>query len=150
MANEKKVTVNEKAAAGLTETINGHLVVVREPIMDKYGKQMQTKDGRDYFAYCVRGNVRGREVKADFVPKDNGGYEPLDIVFDVSPKAELFMEERESESDKTGKVTKYMAYWVQTVDENGLIYSCNVRPQRDSDKALLSMLLNLIGGDKFV
>lgn len=146
MANETKKTVNEKAAMNVTETINGHLVVVREPILDKNGKQMQTKEGRDYFAYCVRGTVRGRAVKADFTPKDFGGYEPLDIVFDVSPKAELFMEERESESDKTGKITKYMAYWVQSVDEDGRIYKCNVKPQRDSDKALLGMLLNCIGG----
>ena len=32
MANETKKTVNEKAAMNVTETINGHLVVVREPI----------------------------------------------------------------------------------------------------------------------
>ena len=146
MADEKKKTASEGMATDGTETINGHVVVVREPILDKNGKQMQTKEGRDYFAYCVRGIVRGRAVKADFTPKDFGGYEPLDIVFDVSPKAELFMEERESESDKTGRITKYMAYWVRSVDDDGRIYECNVKPQRDSDKALLGMLLNYIGG----
>ena len=47
MADEKKRTASEKTATDGTETINGHLVVVREPILDKNGKQMQTKEGRD-------------------------------------------------------------------------------------------------------
>lgn len=136
MANEKNVTT---VAA---ETLNGNLVVVREPIKDKNGKQMQTQDGRDYFAYLVRGKVRGRDVKIDFSPKDVGGYEPLDILFDISPKAELLMEERTQESDKTNKITKYMAYWLRVIDEDGIVWECNVKPQRDSDKTLLGYLLN--------
>lgn len=136
MANEKNVT------AVAAETLNGNLVVVREPIKDKNGKQMKTQDGRDYFAYLVRGKVRGRDVKIDFSPKDVGGYEPLDILFDISPKAELLMEERESESDKSNRVTKYMAYWLRVIDEDGAVWECGVKPQRDSDKTLLGYLLN--------
>ena len=125
----------------VTETINGNLVVVREPIIGKDGKQMLTKnDNRPYFAYLVRGIIRGQEKKIDFAPKDMGGYEPLDVVFDVSPKAELIMTDEVMTDDK-GVQTHYTSYKVQTVDADGDVWSCDVKPQRNSDKALLSFLL---------
>ena len=134
MANEK----NGKAV--VTETVNGNLVITREPINGKNGKQMVTQDGRLYFAYVVRGVIRGQEKKVDFAPKDQGGYEPLDILFDISPKAELIMSEEEM-TDASGKVSKYTSYRAQVVDEDGEIWDCGVKPQRDSDKALLKFLL---------
>lgn len=101
-------------------------------------------DGKDYWAYIVKGQVRGRDVKVDFAPKDKGGYEPLDIVFDVSPKAELVMTDEEM-TDANGKVTKFTSYKVLTVDEDGIPYECSIKPSRDSDKALLKMLINTMG-----
>lgn len=98
-------------------------------------------DGKQYWAYIVKGQIRGREIKVDFAPKDKGGYEPLDIVFDVSPKAELVMTDEEMTNDN-GKTTKYTSYKVRTIDEFGMEYVCGVKPSRDSDKALLGMLLN--------
>lgn len=135
MANESKKTANVA-----TETLNGNLVMVREPIVGKEGKQLITKDGRPYFAYIVRGNVRGQEKKIDFVPKDKGGYEPLDILFDISDKAELVMTD-EVMTNEDGTKTAYVSYKAQVVDEDGEIWDCGVKPQRDSDKALLKFLL---------
>ncbi len=140
MANEKKENVGVEVCA---ETQNGNLVVVREAIRDKKGKQMLTQDGREYFAYLVKGTLRGRAVKIDFTPKDAGGYEPLDIVFDVSPKAELIMTEEEM-SDSNGKTSSYTTYTVRAVDEMGLPWTAGVKPQRNSDKDLLNMLLNVM------
>ena len=134
MANEK----NGKAV--VTETINGNLVITRDPILGKNGSQLKTQNGRLYFAYVVRGNIRGQEKRIDFAPKDQGGYEPLDILFDISPKAELVMTEEEM-TDISGKVTKYTAYKAQVIDEDGEKWACGVKPQRDSDKALLNFLL---------
>lgn len=134
MAKENNGTV------AVTETINGNLVLVREPINGTDGKQLVTKDGRLYFAYVVRGLIRGQEKKIDFVPKDKGGYEPLDILFDICPKAELTMSEEEM-TDNDGRKTRYMAYKAQVADEDGEIWDCGVKPQRDSDKALLKFLL---------
>ncbi len=101
-------------------------------------------DGKEYWAYIVKGQVRGRDVKVDFAPKDKGGYEPLDIVFDVSPKAELVMTDEEM-TDANGKTTKFTSYKVLTIDEDGIPYECSVKPSRDSDKALLKMLINTLG-----
>ena len=130
----------QNGTAVATETKNGNLVMVREPIIGKDGKQMVTKDGRLYFAYIVRGVIRGQEKKVDFVPKDMGGYEPLDILFDIAPKAELTMRDEEM-TDNDGKKTRYTAYTAQVVDEDGEVWDCNVKPQRDSDKALLKFML---------
>ena len=139
MANETKKTANVA-----TETLNGNLVIVREAIIGKDGKQLMTKDGRPYFAYIVRGVIRGQEKKVDFAPKDKGGYEPLDILFDINDKAELIMTD-EIMTDENGNKTPYVSYKVQVVDEDGEIWECGVKPQRDSDKALLKFLLIELG-----
>ncbi len=98
------------------------------------------KDGKEYFGYLVKGVVRGREVKVDFSPKDAGGYEVLDIVFDVSSTANLIMTDEET-TDTRGRKIEYTAYKAQTVDEDGTPYECDIRPKYNSDKALLTMLL---------
>ena len=139
MPNETKKTANVA-----TETLNGNLVIVREAIIGKDGKQLMTKDGRPYFAYIVRGVIRGQEKKVDFAPKDKGGYEPLDILFDINDKAELIMTD-EVMTDENGNKTPYVSYKVQVVDEDGEIWECGVKPQRDSDKALLKFLLIELG-----
>ena len=138
---------NTNNQALVTETMDGNLVMLREPIMGKDGKQMVTKDGRPYFAYVVRGRVQGREIKVDFCPKDQGGYEPLDILFDMSPKMRLVMSE-ETMTDDNGRETHYTAYRVEYIDADGEIWPCAVRPQRDSDKTLLKFLLIELGKTK--
>ena len=130
----------QNGTAVATETMNGNLVLVREPINGKDGKQLTTKDGRPYYAYIVRGLIRGLEKKVDFVPKDMGGYEPLDILFDIAPKAELIMRD-EVMANADGSKTQYTTYTAQVTDEDGEIWDCSVKPQRDSDKALLRFML---------
>ncbi len=105
------------------------------------------KDGKKYWAYMVKGNVRGREIKIDFVPKDIGGYEPLDIVFDVQDKAELVIC-TEQMTDSFGNKSAYTIYKAQNVDEFGIVYECGIKPQRDSDKSLLIMLLNVLNAQE--
>ena len=41
----------------------------------------------------------------------------------------------------TGSVISGNTYMVRTEDENGMVYECNVKPFRSSDKSLLNMLL---------
>ncbi len=67
-------------------------------------EQYNGNDGKQYWSYFVRGKARGRDIKVDFVPKDTGGYELLDIVFDVKPTATLIMTD-ETMTDANGKKT---------------------------------------------
>lgn len=96
---------------------------------------------KEYFSYFVKGSVRGREVKAGVVPPDKGGYVVLDIVFGNAMSAELTVKPYEIKDDG-GNVIKGNTYGVRSVDENGKVYECTVKPARSSDKTLLNMLLD--------
>ena len=145
MANQKEQKVTEQKTADFVAetTADGNFVIVREPIKGANGKQLKTQDGRLYFAYLLHGKLRNRPVKVDFSPKDKGGYELLDLVFDVSPKAELNISEVVQEMN--GVKTRRTVYTVNTVDENGQIWKAEVKPTRVSDRDMLAMLINLIG-----
>ena len=84
-------------------------------------------NGKMYNHYYIKGVVRGREVKIDLAPPnkdtDMGGY-----TFEI-------------EDEKTKKVIKANRYIVRTVDEDGKVYECTVKPSRTSDRSLLNMLL---------
>lgn len=115
--------------------------------LDLIRESFNGKDGKKYWSYMVKGKVRGREIKIDFVPKDIGGYEPLDIVFDVRDKAELIISQ-EQITDSFGNKSTYISYKAQNVDEFGIVYDCGIKPQRDSDKSLLLMLLNVLKAEE--
>lgn len=122
---------------------DGNLVLVRTEIKDKNGKKLKSKDGRQLYSYTVNGKVRGRDIRADFIPRDLGGYEPLDIIFDFELPVTLnFLEE--SLVDYSGNKNVRAVYFAQVVDEDGRVYKCEVKPQRQSDKALVDMLLNFV------
>lgn len=102
-------------------------------------------NGKTYHHYFIQGMVRGREVKVELAPPnkdtDMGGYTVLDIVFGDADRADLIIEPFEIEDEKTKKVIKANRYLVRTVDEDGKVYECTVKPSRTSDRSLLNMLL---------
>lgn len=109
-------------------------------------RETYVKNDNTYFAYFIKGKIRGRDVKIALAPpserdkKDAGGYTVLDIVFGDAMKAEFIVEPFEFK-DATGKVITGAKHLVRTMDENGEIYECAIKPARQSDKALLNMLL---------
>lgn len=104
-------------------------------------RETYEKNGKEYFAYFVKGNVRGKDVKASVMPLDFGGYAVLDIVFGNEMKAELVQTPFEIKDDKTGTVVSGNTYSVRSVDENGETYECRIKPSKNSDKSLLNMIL---------
>ena len=100
------------------------------------------KDNQEHFSYFVKGVLRGKEVKVRIVPPDFGGYNVLEIVFGDASEAELTVKPFEIKDEK-GKVTMQgNMYGVKSVDEDGVVYECKIKPFQESDKALLTMLLN--------
>lgn len=97
-------------------------------------------NGKTYFSYFIKGNIRGRDVKVAIAPPDKGGYAVLDIVFGNEKQAELVVTPFEMKDEK-GKVISGNTFAARTVDENGESYECSIKPYRASDKALLTMLL---------
>ena len=103
-------------------------------------REVYEKDGKEYFSYFIKGNVRGKDVRVLITPPDKGGYTVLDIVFGNEMAAELTLTPYEIKDEK-GKVLKGNTYGVRSVDEDEQVYECKIKPFRDSDKALLNMLL---------
>lgn len=98
-------------------------------------------NGKEYFSYFIRGNIRGKDVKVSVAPMDTGGYTVLDIVFNDAMKADLIATPFEIKDEKTGASVKGNSFFVRSIDENGEVYECKIKPFRNSDKMLLNMLL---------
>ena len=97
-------------------------------------------EGQERFYCYVGGQLRGRDVEAGMIPKDFGGYEVLDIVFGEEDEVGLYKIPYEMRDEVTKKVTRGFTYKAMSQDEDG-VYSCTVKHSRDSDKAILEMLL---------
>ena len=104
-------------------------------------RETYEKNDKTYFSYFINGNVRGKDIRVLITPPDKGGYAVLDIVFGNEMKAELVVNPYEIKDDATGNVIKGNTYAVRSVDENGEVYECAIKPFRSSDKALLNMLM---------
>ena len=103
-----------------------------------------TKEGKEMYGYFVRYNIYGKEYTADFLAKDQGGYELLDLMFSIKPTADLIMHE-ESMTDDRGNVTAYMVYEARVIDDNGLVYSYKLKLAQESDKSYLNIFMQLQG-----
>ena len=108
----------------------------------KVERDTYEKNGKTYFSYFIRGNVRGKDVRAAVIPPDRGGYTVLDIVFGDAMEAELVVTPFDMKDETSGRIISGNTYAVRSVDENGEVYECKIKPSRASDKALISMLLN--------
>ena len=104
-------------------------------------RETYEKCEKTYFTYFIKGKVRDKEVRIAVTPPDKGGFAVLDIVFGNEMKADLVSKPYESKDDATGNVIKGNTYSVQSVDENGEVYECPIKPFRASDKTLLNMLM---------
>ena len=131
MENKKEIE-NEKVMEEAVKSDSvKKVILVREKVTGK--------DGKEYNLFRVKGKVRGRDVRADFNPKDKCGYGILDIIYEINDKPELIIAE-EKMKDSDGHVTRYKTYTVRAIDEDGLEYSLPLKPARESDKAYLDMM----------
>ena len=148
--NEKGIEKNMNVKETVTvaqEVQNPQTAQTQEVVQEEHILQLKVErepftgsDGKKYWSYITKGQVRGRSVKVDFSPKDKGGYEPLDIVFSIAPVADLIMA-NETMTDVNGKVTYYTSYKVRNKDKFGVL-ECEVKPSKNSDKALLGMIIS--------
>ena len=73
-------------------------------------RETYEKDGKKFFSYFIKGNVRGKDIRVLIVPPDYGGYAVLDIVFGEAMSAQLMLVPYEIRDEKTGKVSKGNSY----------------------------------------
>lgn len=110
---------------------NGTVLVERETF---------EMNGKAYFSYFIKGNVRGKDIRVSVIPPDKGGYTVLDIVFGDAMNANLIVKPFEIKGED-GRVISGNTFEVVSCDENGEVYECDIKPARKSDKALLGMLI---------
>lgn len=100
-------------------------------------------DGRTYWNYVLRAKILNKEKNIHFSPKDKGGYSVLELLFELSDKAELVMT-TSTMKDDAGKRTRYTSYKLVTYDEEEIPYEATVKPTAESDKNLLVMVLRTL------
>lgn len=115
----------------------------KEKVLGQIKVERETfeKDGNTYFSYFIKGKIRGKDVRILVSPPDKGGFTVLDIVFGNEMQADLVVNPYEIKDEASGNVIKGNTYAVHSVDENGEVYECTIKPFRQSDKALLNMLI---------
>lgn len=139
MSEKKEAAVSVKPDEVVEATLDGSNVksfkISRELFTSK-------KTGKDGYTYFLEGEVRGRKVKAKVVPKDKGGYEVLDIIYDGAMACDLRIEQGEMENEKTGEKIKFESYVVYSKDPvTGDEFDLKVKPEKDSDKAKFKFIL---------
>ena len=109
-------------------------------------RETYEKNGKSYYTYFVKGELRGKEFRLSVIPHDIGGYAVLDIVFADAMAAELHITPFEIKDD-SGRSISGNTLSVISYDEDGESYECPVKPARKSDKALLNMIMKRLGLD---
>lgn len=126
--------MSEKKETKVEEAVDRVLKIEREPYVSK-------KTGKPGFTYYLKGTVRGREIKAKVVPKDKGGFEVLDIIYDGAIACDLRVEKGEMK-DENGDIIKFETYTVFSKDPaTGEEFDLKVKPDKDSDKAKFKFIL---------
>lgn len=96
-----------------------------------------------YWGYFVTGALRGRAVRVSLVSTDAGGYDLLDIVFNGAEMVALWRKPYELRDEKGEKTASGFTFYAVSLDEDGTVYTSQVKPSRKSDKALLEKLVEL-------
>ena len=141
---EKKSTVQESTVTVQESKVMEEKVEKVEEQNTKLFVERDTftgSDGKKYWNYFLRAKIRERDKKINFSPKDKGGYDFLDMVFEIADKAELVMT-TSTMKDDAGKRTKYTSYKLVNIDEEGTPFEASVKPSQDSDKNMLAVVLH--------
>ncbi len=116
---------------------NIKIMVVQEFVTSK-------SNGKDYANYRIRVSMRGREKKIDLKPKedDGAGYDLLLTVYEGVSELPLVVEWKENRDLSTGRLTSAgFQYRIVSKDEDGVEYSCDMKPYGSAHKSLLESLI---------
>lgn len=130
-SKEMQAEVKENVAAETNELL---VKVTRECFGEK--------DGVKLYSYHIHALIRGQKKDISLVPKDNGAYDLLNIIYgdlDTVDGAIVFSEFKTED----GGVIKSILVEVFVIDD-GIKYSYQLKTQRDSDKASLQILVQIL------
>ena len=140
--NEKKIeeiNENEAEKVEVIKEVKTKMFIERESFIGS--------DGKEYWNYFLPVEILKKNKKIRFVPKDRGGYEVIDLLFELSSNAELIITDNVMKDDN-GRKTRYSSYKIVTYTDDGIAFEATVKPFADSDKNLLTIVLRLAEGNK--
>lgn len=142
MKNEN-VKINEE----VKEEVNAVAQEVNEEVKEEtvqlpiyVEKISKRSNGKVYNNYFVKSVMRGKDIQADFMAMDNGGYELLDMAFGDEGKKLLGID-RAVRTDAAGKLIRYNSYYVEGVDELGISFKVGIKPRDTSDKTYIEYII---------
>ena len=100
-------------------------------------RETYVKNGKSFYAYFVKGEIKGKEIKASVIPKDIAGYALLDIIFEGRPEVDLVVTPYEMQTEQ-GEIISGNTYSVKTDDGE---VECKIKPNQPTDKTILAYLL---------
>ena len=100
------------------------------------------KNGVNLYSYYINATIRGKEKKISLVPKDNGGFELLQIIFDNLDTVDGVIVLSEFKTD-SGEIIKSIFVEVFVIDD-GIRYAYQLKTQIDSDKITLQLLAQIL------
>lgn len=130
-SKEMQAEVKENQAAETQELL---VKVTRE----KFGE----KDGVSLYSYHIHAVIRGKDKDISLTPKDNGAYELLNIIFGDLDTVDGIIVFSEFKTD-AGEIIKSILVEVFVIDD-GIRYAYQLKTQRDSDKASLQILAQIL------
>ena len=94
------------------------------------------------WVYFVEGEIRGKQVKANFAPQSKDDimtFTNLDIIFGEEDTAPIYIE-KSSYKNKDGQLQVRTSYKVVCEDDLGEEFTATIIPQKDSDKSIFDYL----------
>ena len=142
--NEKKVNeeVEVKGEVAAAAEVEEEVITEEELNVFVERKPVIADTGRKYYNYYVKGEMQGREIRADVIPSDKGGYEQLDMLFSGKEKLPLVVG-RSSQLDATNKIIRRNTYAVKFVDDCGLDFTVSIKGREGSDRSYLEYIVKV-------
>ena len=108
-------------------------------------ESFKARDKRKYWGYYVSGKVYPgtrfeKTVKASFVPADKGGYELLEMMFEMSDKVLLDYSVQTMKNENTGLRTRFDVFMAFVTDPYGNKIEYKMNAYEKSDTAIFKML----------
>lgn len=115
---------------------------INEMILER---ESVTSKGRTFYNYYVNCEVKGKKSRARIIPKDNGGYSLLDIIFasaEINNEPVTLSRKQQKQTNSNGTTTVLTSYTaIYSESEDMEAYEVAVKPFRSSDEDWIKIYL---------
>ncbi|MBQ8356217.1 MAG: hypothetical protein IJX39_00250 [Clostridia bacterium] len=100
----------------------------------------RTRGAKPVHVYNIEGELRGQKISVAMNPPDKRGFSLLDLVYGDAVALPLWMVPYEMKDDNGQKISG-CTYKIMSLDAEGDVLECKMKPRQDSDKRMLECLI---------